>query len=296
MRHGLFGYIWAAFNARPLAMPVAPNWVGIAACGLLGLVNPAFWFIGAGVELAYLLLLGTNARFQRLVDAKARASAGPSAQERLDLALKRLPAADAQRFLALQRRCQAALADTPAEQREVIEAQAQAFGRLAWLYVQLLSARAAIRRVVNLQETGDANARMVEDPAQPPHLAHLSKGSLARQREELRRQLEQPNLSDDLRRSLTAQDEILAQRLAMHAEAKQSIGYIDAELARVEQQVSLVREQALLSAQPGGLSGSIDSVDDHLSQTTGWLREQQRVYAELGDVLGETGEGVVFQR
>lgn len=290
MRHGLFGYIWAAFNARPLGMPIPPNWVGVAAFGMLGLVNPAFWLIGAGVELAYLLMLGSNARFQRAVDAGAVAEGAQSAVDRLDQALKRLPAADVQRFVALQKRCQAALAETPAEQREVIEAQAQAFGRLAWLYVQLLTARAAIRRVVNLQETGDAQTRLIDNPAQP------GQGALQTQRDDLRRRLNQPGLSDELRRSLLAQDEILAQRLSMHAEAKQKIGYIDAELARVEQQVALVREQALLSAQPGGLGGSIDSVAEHLSQTTGWLREQQRVYAELGDVLGDTQTGVVFER
>ena len=30
-------YWWAAFNAKPLGMPVPPNWFGIAAFGLLGL-------------------------------------------------------------------------------------------------------------------------------------------------------------------------------------------------------------------------------------------------------------------
>ncbi len=290
MRHGLFGYIRAAFNARPLGMPVPPNWIGVAAVGLLGILNPAFWLIGAGVELAYLLLLATNGRFQRLVDATAAAKQTQSAATRLEQALKRLPAADAQRFFALQRRCQTALSETPSDQHEVIAAQAQAFGRLAWLYVQLLTARAAIRRVVNLQETGDTQARLVENPGLP------TQSLLSAQRDDLQRRLNQPGLSDDLRRSLLAQDEILAQRLAMHAEAKQKIGYIDAELSRVEQQVALVREQALLTAQPDGLRGGIDAVSEHLSQTTGWLREQQRVYAELGDVLADTHEGVVFER
>ena len=41
-------YLAAAFNARPLGMPIPPNWFGIAAFGLLGaLVNPGLWLIGA---------------------------------------------------------------------------------------------------------------------------------------------------------------------------------------------------------------------------------------------------------
>ena len=48
-------YLAAAFNARPLGMPVPPNWFGVAAFGLLGaLVNPGLWLIGLGLEGLYL--------------------------------------------------------------------------------------------------------------------------------------------------------------------------------------------------------------------------------------------------
>ena len=40
---GFFDYVTAAFNARPLGMFVAPNWIGLGAFGLLGLLNPGFW-------------------------------------------------------------------------------------------------------------------------------------------------------------------------------------------------------------------------------------------------------------
>ena len=54
---GFVDYVSAAFNARPFGMFVAPNWVGLAAVGLLGVVNPGFWVLGAGLELGYLLTL-----------------------------------------------------------------------------------------------------------------------------------------------------------------------------------------------------------------------------------------------
>ena len=47
---GFMNYVAAAFNARPLGMFVAPNWVGLAALGLLGIANPGFWVLGAGLE------------------------------------------------------------------------------------------------------------------------------------------------------------------------------------------------------------------------------------------------------
>ena len=67
---GFIDYITAAFNARPIGMFVAPNWIGLAAFGLLGVTNPGFWVLGAGLELGYLLTLATNKRFQNTVSAK----------------------------------------------------------------------------------------------------------------------------------------------------------------------------------------------------------------------------------
>ena len=78
---GFFYYVAAAFNARPFGMFVAPNWVGVAAAGLLGVLNPGFWVVGAGLELGYLFLLSTNSRFQRTV-AAAHLSAEPSEEDR----------------------------------------------------------------------------------------------------------------------------------------------------------------------------------------------------------------------
>jgi len=66
-KSGFLDYVRAAFNARPFGMFVAPNWIGLGAFGLLGLMNPGFWVLGAGLELGYLLTLSTNPRFQRAI-------------------------------------------------------------------------------------------------------------------------------------------------------------------------------------------------------------------------------------
>ena len=51
---GIWGYIKAAFNARPIGMFVPPNWVGIVALALAGLVNPGIWAVGAGLEVRHI--------------------------------------------------------------------------------------------------------------------------------------------------------------------------------------------------------------------------------------------------
>ena len=65
-------YLAKAFNARPLGMPIPPNWFGLAAFGILGaLINPGIWLIGAGLEGLYLWALSKNERFRKTVDAEA---------------------------------------------------------------------------------------------------------------------------------------------------------------------------------------------------------------------------------
>jgi hypothetical protein len=65
-------YLAAAFNARPLDMPIPPNWFGIGAFGLLGaVINPGLWLIGLGLEGLYLWVLSRNQRFRNTVDAAA---------------------------------------------------------------------------------------------------------------------------------------------------------------------------------------------------------------------------------
>ena len=93
-RPGFVDYVAAAFNARPLGMFVAPNWIGLGAFGLLGIVNPGFWVLGAGLELGYLMVLATNPRFQRVVAAGGLSDANQQWNQRSQKLLARLTSAD----------------------------------------------------------------------------------------------------------------------------------------------------------------------------------------------------------
>lgn len=48
------------------------NVVAVATATALGFVHPGFWLLGLGLESGYLLTLSTNTRFQRLQDALGR--------------------------------------------------------------------------------------------------------------------------------------------------------------------------------------------------------------------------------
>jgi hypothetical protein len=266
-KSGFLDYVAAAFNARPFGMFVAPNWVGLTAFGLLGLTNPGFWVLGAGLELGYLLLLSTNGRFQRLVAARQLSGVHGDWDRRIQQSLGRLTEQDRRRYSAFAERCRSIIEMQVTETSPTphgLEAQTGSFGRLSWMYLRLLVARQVIAQVLG------ENA-----------------GDLSERRAGLERQLQAKDLGPELRRSLEGQVEILTQRIDRRAEAQRQLAYIDAELVRMEQQVELVREQAALSTDPESLSQRIDEITATLGGTSQWIRDQQQVFGAMEDLLTE---------
>jgi hypothetical protein len=102
-------YVRAAFGARPIGMLIPPNWIGLGVFGLLGLLNPGFWIIGAALELGYLGALVTHPRFQRLVAAERQHETQRQWQSRLDGIVTQLDPEDQRRYRLLAKRCQAIL-------------------------------------------------------------------------------------------------------------------------------------------------------------------------------------------
>jgi hypothetical protein len=266
---GFLDYVTAAFNARPLGMFVAPNWVGLAAFGLLGVSNPGFWVLGAGLELGYLLTLATNSRFQRAVSSRPLAAARTDWNERIQRLSSRLDRNDRERFQALSQRC-ASIIDLQthggSETPQGIETQADSLGRLSWMFLRLLVARSTILSVVREGEDEQL---------------------LEQRRAALERQTRDESAPADLRRSLSGQIEILQQRIDQRVEAEHKLAYIDAELARIEEQVELIREQAAMSTDPEILSRRIDEIAATLGGTGQWIRDQQQVYGAMEDLLTE---------
>jgi hypothetical protein len=270
---GFFDYIKAAFNARPLGMFVAPNWVGLGAFGLLGMMEPGFWVLGAGLELGYLLALATNERFQRLVAAVPLVEATADWNKRIQALVGRLDAGDRRIYDLLSQRCRSIIdlqlhGASPATVPGGLESQADGLGRLSWMFLRLLVARRTIQQVIGESggESGDG--------------ADLRKRVSA-----LERQQSDASLTEELRRSLGGQLDILKQRLLQRTDAERKLTYIDAELERIQQQVELIREQAALSTDPELLSQRIDEITATLGTTGQWIRDQQQVYGAMEDLL-----------
>jgi hypothetical protein len=259
-------YWWAAFNARPLGMPIPPNWFGLAAFGLLGLfLTPGFWLLGAGLELGYLTWLSTNPRFRRSVDMDGPEEADPVDARYLAL-MRALDADQGKRQAQVEMRAREILAHLAGS--PLMAAHADSLQQLVWLHLRLLSARQAVAEVV---ATGKRE-----------HAA------LARQEDQLAARLGDAGLDPGLRRSLEQQQAVIDQRQAAHADASRRFEHVESELQRIDQQIALIREQSLLAADHGSLGESLDALAASFNEAHRWLDDQR-------DLLGSL-DGPIDQR
>jgi hypothetical protein len=256
-------YLAAAFNAKPLGMPIPPNWFGLTAFGLLGaLINPGLWLIGAGVEGLYLWWLSRNERFRATVDAEAGFSDSTSRYENL---LARLDSSAQSSQYEVER--EAADIVQLLQRSDASGSQISDVRQMAWLHLKLLAARTAFAEVV---EVADRERKKLDEQAR-----------------RCRERLAAPDTDDELRRSLEQQIEVIQSRHAAHADAKRRMEIVDAELGRLRQQVSLVREQALLVTQEGNMAQSLDAVSASLNEANRWLKDQRELFAGLDNFTDE---------
>lgn len=268
-------YLAAAFNARPFGMPIPPNWLGLAAFGLLGgLLNPGFLLIGAGVEVAYLWSVSRSPRFRALVDAQVGdGEEWARFEERRRALLAGLGEEDRRAQEDLEARSAEILETLPATGASV---QADGLAELAWLHLRLLAARAALGRVVD-SAAADASA-------------------LAAQERRIQERLGASGVDEDLRRTLGQQAEVLAQRRAAHAEARRRRERVDAELERIRQQVALLREQTLLATGEDEVARSVDALTASLEEANRWLQEEDALLAELDLASGPSPAALLRRR
>jgi hypothetical protein len=256
-------YFWSAFNARPFGMPVPPNWFGVATFGLLGaLVNPGLWLIGLGLEGIYLWSVGRNARFRATVDATAGFTDSNSRYENM---LAHLDSATQQRQYEVEREAAEIVgllqpADSHASQISDVRT-------MAWLHLKMLAARASFSEVVDVAER---ERRKLED-----------------QEKRCRDRLAAGDADDELRRSLEQQLEVIASRHTAHADAKRRLEIVDAELGRLRQQVSLVREQTLLATDENTIANSLDALSASLNEANRWLKDQRELFTGIENFTDE---------
>ena len=259
-------YLWAAFNAKPWGMPIPPNWFGLAAFGILGaLVNPGLWLVGLGIEGLYLWSLSRNERFRAIVDSNAAEDSASDSTTRYEALLASLDSGAQSHQYEVER--EAAEIVQLLVRSDAMGSQIGDVRQMAWLHLKLLAARAAFAEVV---EVADRERKKLDE-----------------QERRCKERLAAPDTDEELRRSLEQQIEVIKSRLAAHADAKRRMELVDAEIGRLRQQISLVREQALLITEEGNMAQSLDAVSASLNEANRWLKDQRELFAGLDNFTDE---------
>ncbi len=276
MKASFFTYLKAAFNARPLGMPIPPNWVAIAAAGFIGFIDPGYWIIAVGLELGYLLLLATNSRFRKTVDGElVMETSGQWEQQRAKL-MQQLPSAERTRQSSLEERCRTILDSNKDDASQ--QQQAENLAQLAWVHLRLLLSRRRVQQVIDEADKPAELSRRIRDLEH--QIANSAQATDA--------------THEKLHKSLSSQLDILTARQASHNKAHEQLTLIDAELERLRQQVELVREQSMLSSDAGAASRTIDALGATLNETTRWLSDQREVLGEMEDLSTAPPPAAIF--
>jgi hypothetical protein len=259
-------YVGAAFNAKPLGMPIPPNWFGIAAFALMGaILSPGLWLIGLGLEGLYLWALATNQRFRNAVDASDGTKTRPDWNARYLALASNLDNESRDHQSRIEQ--QAAEIVGLLSRTGANESQMSDVRQMAWLHLKLLAARASFIQVIA--------------SATSEHKA------MDEQEQRIRVRLNRGDCDDELKRSLEQQIEVIQSRRAAHADAERRRELVEAELERLRQQVSLVREQALLATDEHSAAQSLNAVSASLNEANRWLKDQRELFAGLDDLTDE---------
>ena len=265
-------YLKAAFRWRARVpglgrMPV--NAMGLAAFAVLGIANPGFWFLGAAAEVAYLLWLSSNERFQKLVDGERLAADKESYISKLDQAVNRLSSSSQKRYHKLLYECRKIVGisenldpDAPESMRGL---RGSGLNQLLWIFLRLLNSR----EVLN------------------DNLSSVKREAIAAEVGKLEKRLAAAGDDAALQRSLQGTLDIRQKRLENLDAAERSRKVIDAELERIEQQVVLIREEAAVKGKAEILSDRLESVTSALNETNSWMEQNAEIFGRLGaDPIG----------
>jgi hypothetical protein len=243
-------YLKKAFWARPEVSGlgrVPVNALLLAGFGILGFGHEAFWFMGAGLEAAYLAALVTNQRFRAWVDSLQLEAAAPGSFERQAILLT-LSRARQDRHQKVHSTIEETFAYyCKSDVGEVLaETNRAALDQLSLFHLKLLAAE---------QSLDDLRASTNEK-------------TLRNEIAYLRRELGSEKITPTLRISKEATLNILEKRLANLERRGQSLAEIEGDLQRIEAQVELARENAAMGSQPETVSANIQLASRMLDETS----------------------------
>jgi hypothetical protein len=222
---------------------VPVNVLAVAAFGILGFAQPAFWFLGLALEAAVVPALAFNPRFQKVVQAESIQLSEGDAEQKRQALVKLLETSAQQRLWTLAKKCNQILDVYRTQQAEgyIIDSNDHALKNLEWVYLKLLVARHHL-----LNPTSETEQ------------------SLENKIQELENDLKDGEDTEALRQSKTATLNILRKRVGTMRRKQQTLEEIESDLTRIDNQVDLILENATVQGKPQTISADIELASDLL--------------------------------
>ena len=217
------------------------NALAVAAFVILGFAQPAFWFLGLAFEAAVVPGLAFNPRFQRLVDAESLVRSDGNADQQRNALVRLLEAGAQRRLWGMATKCNQVLQVYRTQQAEdyIIQSNEHALKNLEWVYLKLLVARHHL--LTPSSETEQTLEKKIVD---------------------LDKDIQDGEETEALMQSKVATLDILKKRLATMRRKRQTLAEIEVDLNRIDNQLDLILENAMVQGKPETISADIELASD----------------------------------
>jgi len=250
------------------------NLLAVGAGTLFGIISgrpDVFFPIVAAGEIAYLAVLSTNARFQKVVDAeefqRKQQSVGQDISQQARQILLSLKIEDRRQFenlkalcLELRRISRGVKVGEDVESAPVDDMQSNAINKLLWIYLKLLYSKTALERFFStideaeIQEDIKRAKKRLEE--MPP---------------------EEQDTPTDAKRRASLKDTLTTgeQRIENYKRARDNYDLIELELDRLYSKISGLGEMSINRQDPNFITVEVDSVTASVQQTEKAMGELQ---------------------
>jgi hypothetical protein len=242
----MWRYLKAAFLVGvdvPALGRIPVNALGTAVVTILGFVEPSIWLAGLGLEVAVVSSLAFHPRFQKVVDAQSGDRLLEDSRAKRDALIAALPEDLRTRLRALEGTSARILTiyQTLGVEPELLAGTQSSLDKLQWIYLKLLIARTHLTRELGAESESSLRARIreIEQSAPAP-----SEPSTA------------------LQRSQEATLAILHRRVENLQNRDRMMRENSSDLARIEAQVDLMRENAAIEGKPASVEMEIELASD----------------------------------